>query len=128
MVIWDALFASLSADLIFPSPLSTSRPSFELALWICVAMLIRIRNKRRCLAAWPCLSVLTPASSYSWRLHGSTDLFTALSSAVLAWRFLSDIPFTRTPPQPDPTAYSITDTGNGRVPCDAEPKRTRHTC
>lgn len=30
MVIWDGLFAC--------------DPSFELALWICVAMLIRIRN------------------------------------------------------------------------------------
>ena len=32
MVLWDALFA---VD-----------PSFDLALWICVAMLVRIRNKR----------------------------------------------------------------------------------
>jgi TBC1 domain family protein 5 len=35
MVLWDGLFAC--------------DPSFELAQWVCVAMLLRIRNKRRLL-------------------------------------------------------------------------------
>jgi hypothetical protein len=46
MVIWDGLFASVSADSISPSSSSTSQEGFELALWISVAMLIRIRNHR----------------------------------------------------------------------------------
>lgn len=35
MVLWDGLFAC--------------DPSFDLAPWICVAMLMRIRNQRECL-------------------------------------------------------------------------------
>ena len=39
MMLWDGLFAC--------------DPSFELAPWICVAMLIRIRNKREYLSLCP---------------------------------------------------------------------------
>lgn len=39
MVMWDGLFAI--------------DPTFSLAQWICVAMLVRIRNKREHLLRWP---------------------------------------------------------------------------
>ncbi|KAF8520166.1 hypothetical protein BU17DRAFT_47025 [Hysterangium stoloniferum] len=43
MVIWDALFASVSNGAPSSSKVSSGQ-GFELAIWICVAMLIRIRN------------------------------------------------------------------------------------
>ncbi|KAF8590477.1 RabGAP/TBC [Ramaria rubella] len=44
MVIWDGLFASAATDPITPSQSMPLDRGFELALWISVAMLIRIRN------------------------------------------------------------------------------------
>jgi TBC1 domain family member 5 len=44
MIIWDGLFASAATDPVSPSSSSFSQHGFELALWISIAMLIRIRN------------------------------------------------------------------------------------
>ena len=56
MIIWDGLFASVAADPISPSTSSFSPQGFELALWVSVAMLIRIRN--RCTFVYPSISSL----------------------------------------------------------------------
>ncbi|KIJ44190.1 hypothetical protein M422DRAFT_252206 [Sphaerobolus stellatus SS14] len=73
MVLWDGLFASVAADSSSPSS-SSSRDGFELAHWICVAMLIRIRNslipgdytdQLTVLLRYPSLSALGSSSTWN---------------------------------------------------------------
>jgi TBC1 domain family member 5 len=49
MVLWDGLFAC--------------DPTFELAQWVCVAMLIRIRNQCKTAPVSPSVFILTSSSN-----------------------------------------------------------------
>ena len=61
MMLWDGLFAC--------------DPSFELAPWICVAMLIRIRNKREC----PPVLVVGKGLTVPWHAVIPSDYSTQLT-------------------------------------------------